>query len=183
MEGPPFDRPDGYLMRFVDGRMSQIGNVRTVESMVLLRPVAPGNFTVPRDLFGWPLPERLCTLCHPGLGENAAVWSEGDPGELPEEIVTSPNVEMYVKVGERPAGMKADEYIFFEDVPTDTERVTRIVAVRNRRSGDQLGMIRWHGPWRQYCFFPMNMSIYNPTCLARINEEMLAMTSAHRATP
>jgi hypothetical protein len=87
-------------MRFRDGKMSLVGNVETVESKVAGLPVARGNFTVLRGLFGWPLPELLCTLCHPGLVENAAMWPQGDPGDLPAEIAESPNVEVYVKVSE-----------------------------------------------------------------------------------
>ncbi len=74
----------------------------------------------------------------------------------------------------------ADYYIFFEDCAVPDVRKTRIVAVRNRRSGVGLGMIRWYAAWRQYCFYPAPDTIFNPTCLKRINEEMEMMTAAHR---
>lgn len=74
--------------------------------------------------------------------------------------------------------MKADEYILFEEQPV--EKKTRIVTVRNRRSLAPLGELRWHGPWRQYCFFPQGDTIFNPGCMERIAGEALSMTHAHR---
>lgn len=76
--------------------------------------------------------------------------------------------------------MNADEFIFFEDEPTGADRRTRIVTVRNRRSGDELGKLKWYGAWRQYCFFPAPQAIFNVTCMARIADEALAMTVAHK---
>ena len=72
--------------------------------------------------------------------------------------------------------MNADDYIFFEDEPS--RRKTRIVSVKNRRTGDELGKIAWWGAWRQYCFFPWATALFNPTCMTRITEEMLAMQAA-----
>jgi hypothetical protein len=75
--------------------------------------------------------------------------------------------------------MSADDFIFFEDEP-NPGRKTRVVLVRNRRSGEELGKVRWYGAWRQYCFYPASLTIFNITCMARIGDEMLGMTLAHR---
>jgi hypothetical protein len=56
----------------------------------------------------------------------------------------------------------------------------RVVSVRNRRSGEELGKVRWYGAWRQYCFYPASLTIFNITCMARISDEMLGMTLDHR---
>lgn len=73
----------------------------------------------------------------------------------------------------------ADEFIFFEDCAVPDVRKTRIVNVLNRRSRDVLGQIRWYGSWRQYCFFPSEATIFNPTCMARITREVVDMQVAH----
>ena len=44
-------------------------------------------------------------------------------------------------------------------------RKTGIYAVDNKKTGDMLGVIRWHGAWRQYCFFPMGETIFNTDCM------------------
>lgn len=31
-----------------------------------------------------------------------------------------------------------------------------------------LGVIKWHGPWRTYAFFPASDTVFEPTCLAEI---------------
>lgn len=89
---------NGYLMVFADGPMSQIGNVETIASIAAGAPAQPGSFVIKRELFGWPLPDRLRTLCHPGTGSNAAMWGEGEETGLPVEITDSPNTVTYVKV-------------------------------------------------------------------------------------
>jgi hypothetical protein len=72
------------------------------------------------------------------------------------------------------------DYIYFEDEPTDKK--TRIVSVRSLRTREELGVIRWYGAWRQYCFYPNVRTIFNPTCMVRIVDEIKAMMAARRTT-
>lgn len=37
--------------------------------------------------------------------------------------------------------------------------------VKNNRSGGILGKIAWYKPWRQYCFLPKAMTVFNTGCL------------------
>ena len=41
-------------------------------------------------------------------------------------------------------------------------------SVINKRSDDILGWIKWYGPWRQYCFFPLHCTIFNRDCMQYI---------------
>lgn len=70
-------------------------------------------------------------------------------------------------------------YLHFEDI-TPSERKTRIVGVYSTSSGDLLGLIRWFGRWRQYCFYPCEATIWNPTCLDSVNLEIRAMMEERR---
>lgn len=90
--------PNGYLIVFADGPLSTVGNVESVASMAAGARVQPGSFVIKRDLFGWPLPDRLCVLAHLGHSENIAMWGEGEDTDLPKEITTSPNALVYEKV-------------------------------------------------------------------------------------
>jgi hypothetical protein len=40
--------------------------------------------------------------------------------------------------------------------------------VESRRHGDTLGVIKWYGPWRQYCFYPEPGCVFNSDCLRDI---------------
>ena len=35
----------------------------------------------------------------------------------------------------------------------------------NKRSGDELGEVRWYPAWRQYCYFPTVQAVYSVGCL------------------
>jgi|GEM_PF-6870792 len=81
-----------YLMRFIDGPMTGRGNIRNLAGTT--------DVTVPKELFGWPLPDRLLVLCHEGVAR-AAMWDpQNIPDGLPKEITESPNRVTYRKVGE-----------------------------------------------------------------------------------
>lgn len=47
---------------------------------------------------------------------------------------------------------------------------------------EYLGVIRWHGAWRQYIFEAVKPAIYNPACLHEIEMFILdQMTARHNA--
>ena len=60
------------------------------------------------------------------------------------------------------------KYINFEGVPTILK--TKAWICRNNKSDDVLGKIQWYSPWRQYCYFSVGGSVYNPECLSDIKE-------------
>lgn len=103
--------PNGYLMVFQDGPMSQVGNVDTVASKLAGLTVQMGSFVVKREMFGWPLPDRLCVLCHPGHAENVAMWGEGEVTDLPTLITESPNVSSYQKLRESQLPDDSDSHL------------------------------------------------------------------------
>jgi hypothetical protein len=41
-------------------------------------------------------------------------------------------------------------------------------TIRNVRSGDILGEIRWYGAWRQYTFMPVSGTVFNVGCMEDI---------------
>jgi len=44
-----------------------------------------------------------------------------------------------------------------------------------------LGIIKWFGRWRKYCFFPVEGTIYEETCLRDISQFIEEETKAHKA--
>ena len=61
------------------------------------------------------------------------------------------------------------EYKFIYFIKVEDKPKTSIWHCRNDRSDDLLGEIKWYGPWRQYCFYPVPETIFNVGCLEDIN--------------
>jgi hypothetical protein len=60
------------------------------------------------------------------------------------------------------------KYIYFVKL---TERPkTSVYACMNSRSGTAIGLVRWYGPWRQYCFFPEPNCVFNVGCMDDIKD-------------
>jgi hypothetical protein len=65
--------------------------------------------------------------------------------------------------------MKTDfEYIRFVKKPSTG--TTSVWSCKNIRHGDELGIIKWYGGWRTYCFFPTVQAVYSRGCLNDITE-------------
>jgi hypothetical protein len=57
------------------------------------------------------------------------------------------------------------EYLTFEEDDHYEGKTKRLVIV-SKRHLMILGEIKWHGPWRQYCFFPSPAhTVWNKGCL------------------
>lgn len=61
----------------------------------------------------------------------------------------------------------AYEYIYFEKVKDFPK--TSVWICRNSNSGKPLGVVKWYGPWRQYCYFTLDQSFYSVGCMADIS--------------
>ena len=58
------------------------------------------------------------------------------------------------------------EFIEFKLI--DEKPKTSVFDIINIKSGLRLGIIKWYGPWRQYCFFPYEETIFNMDCMQYI---------------
>jgi len=57
------------------------------------------------------------------------------------------------------------EYIVMEECRLSATHKTRAWIVRNRKSGAAIGRIHWYGAWRQYCFLPLDNTVFSRGCL------------------
>ena len=60
------------------------------------------------------------------------------------------------------------QYLRFELI--ETKPKTTVWGCLNKKSGTKLGEVKWYGPWRQYCYFPLLQAVYNNGCLADIQD-------------
>ena len=61
------------------------------------------------------------------------------------------------------------QYIQFGQMPSGG-RKTSIWFCHNNSSGEKIGVVKWYGPWRQYCFFAKVASVYSAGCLKDIQD-------------
>lgn len=65
--------------------------------------------------------------------------------------------------------IKETQYLVFIDTETP-KRKTKVINIININAEEVIGIIKWYGPWRQYCFFPEYDTVWNITCLNDVNE-------------
>ena len=58
------------------------------------------------------------------------------------------------------------KYISFKKI--EDKAKTSVWSCRNNKSGSELGVVKWYGPWRQYCYFPTVQAVYSAGCLEDI---------------
>ncbi|MCE5227911.1 MAG: hypothetical protein LLG05_18885 [Porphyromonadaceae bacterium] len=56
------------------------------------------------------------------------------------------------------------QYLSFIEV-SNPKGKTRIFECRNKNSQTVLGMVKWYGAWRQYCYSPTVQAVYSAGCL------------------
>lgn len=71
------------------------------------------------------------------------------------------------------------KYLVFKQMPYAGK--TKKWQVHSRRRGDLLGIIRWYGPWRQYCFSPTPGTTFNRGCMEDICEFITKQMELWRA--
>lgn len=59
-----------------------------------------------------------------------------------------------------------ESYIKVEMIVKKPE--TEVYNIKNKNSGDILGIVKWYSSWRQYCFFPKHSTIFNKDCMNEI---------------
>ena len=61
------------------------------------------------------------------------------------------------------------KYLTFKKYEMNKKK-TLIWKVSSKRNDERLGFIKWYAPWRQYCFYPVALTIFNKGCLADIQK-------------
>ena len=69
--------------------------------------------------------------------------------------------------------LKETKYLSF--IVKEHKPKTKVVAIVNKTHKDEIGVIRWYSPWRQYCFFPHLHTIWNTACLDDVNDMIIEL--------
>lgn len=57
------------------------------------------------------------------------------------------------------------KYKYIRFVKTEDKEKTSVWSCRNIKQENELGIIKWHPAWRQYCYFPTIQAVYSAGCL------------------
>lgn len=60
---------------------------------------------------------------------------------------------------------RESKWIEFEHFPPKPGYKTSIWIVKAKQSGATLGLIKWFPAWREYCFWPVDQTVYAISCL------------------
>jgi len=77
--------------------------------------------------------------------------------------------------------------IFVEGEPKPKTKTWHVVTKEDggkpgfEEGGNELGEVRWYGPWRCYAFFPAGGTLFEKDCLRDIADFCEQRSKAHRA--
>lgn len=77
--------------------------------------------------------------------------------------------------------MKNRQWLRFEEFERIGKFTTKTWKVFNAENGSMLGYVKWHGSWRQYCFFPYGDTVWNAACLHQMDEWLQEKMREHKA--
>lgn len=72
------------------------------------------------------------------------------------------------------------KWIEFEEMETDTTRKTKIFEVITKKDRFGLGIVKWHGAWRKYSFFPAEGTVFEWDCMRDIADFCESETKKYR---
>lgn len=74
---------------------------------------------------------------------------------------------------------KSSHLIVHDDGPFKPGKKTRKFNVFNTKHS-LLGNILWHGPWKQYCYFPLDSTMYDKGYLRQVADFCEFLTKLHK---
>lgn len=61
-------------------------------------------------------------------------------------------------------------HIFFVKIGVSESGKTNVYHVYAKEPATLLGEVKWYGPWRTYCFYPQQHTLFEHKCLSEITE-------------
>lgn len=62
-----------------------------------------------------------------------------------------------------------NDYKYITMIKIEDKPKTSVFAVESKHD-DQLGIVKWYAPWRQYTFFPEDGCVFSKGCLEDVND-------------
>jgi hypothetical protein len=71
------------------------------------------------------------------------------------------------------------EYFHCRKVGASASGKTEVWHLLSNSSETLLGVVKWYGAWRQYCFFPESETLFSRGCLGDIQSFLKLLMEAH----
>jgi hypothetical protein len=62
----------------------------------------------------------------------------------------------------------------------ETRPKTAVYGVFSKHDATKLGVIKWFGPWRQYCFFSMDVAVFSSGCFQDLVKFLDSLNQARK---
>lgn len=72
-------------------------------------------------------------------------------------------------------------WITFKEID-NAKGKTKVWRVASKESDAFLGTVKWHGPWRKYCFFPNEDTLFEEDCLEDIAKFLQGLKAERKKT-
>jgi len=77
----------------------------------------------------------------------------------------------------------SNSYFFTRVQPLQKRRKTRVYSINSRSRRMSLGLITWHGAWRQYVFAPNEKTIWSQDCLEDVRTFIKHLMNLRQTDP
>jgi hypothetical protein len=74
------------------------------------------------------------------------------------------------------------KYLLAVPLEAQPDRITKVWDIVTIADGYSLGVVKWYGSWRRYCFFPTQSTVFEERCLNDIARFITDQTREHRAS-
>jgi hypothetical protein len=62
----------------------------------------------------------------------------------------------------------------------ETKPKTAVYGIFSAHQEDRLGTVKWFAPWRQYCFFSMDVAVFNSGCFQDLTKFLVALNEGRK---
>lgn len=72
------------------------------------------------------------------------------------------------------------KYKHIEFLEAEKKPKTSVYLVKNHQTGDRLGVVFWHSPWRQYVLRPFLETLWSRSCLDDVSDFINQLMEARK---
>lgn len=76
--------------------------------------------------------------------------------------------------------VEQNEYFLILKKPLEPNRKTNEYEIYNINTKNLLGIVKWYGAWRKFCFFPSAETIWDDKCLSVLNSFIINLNKDYR---
>jgi len=72
------------------------------------------------------------------------------------------------------------KYMEAQLLEQEPDAKTQRWQIRSKGDGSVLGVVKWFGPWSQYCFFVMDVAVFSAGCFKDLTSFLEELNRKHK---